>query len=1075
EAGRPELLLIRGGRLEAVEPDGTPWWRSEYRDLTGLIGVSDLNGDGRREILALARRSACAFDALTGAERWALPEGAFGETPPTAIVTARLGALLDPDQLDLYLTDGGCGDNGTGNGLRVHFAPDAPPTLSALIAGPRRNGRCGRWHTFAAPMVIVTDGDGLNAFDPTSGERQRCGQLPDAPPNGPLPHLRIPGAPAWYAFLPDAVVRLADDAEAQIDGCVGVIAPTWRRPLTGPRAEGAFIAELDGDDAPDLVLTVWRPDEARWAIEALAGADGHTLATLEDALALGPIAFDTDAPPAVLAALGEGATPARFQTLQAFAPGAEDFQARWPTPLTEARALLDPGLPAPTDRTPEFAAPVAWPHATGADLMLVRAVDGLDAALQRVDGAGRVIAATPLDGPPGAVRLGCLALGCAAGLPQFLALARFDGRVAVLDPALRPVAAAEDDGPPVFAPTGAAAVAVAFDGTARRPIVLTPGGLLAALDVENAAAPIRWQVTLGRPRRGATGPVIVPRPGRADGVLARDAAAGEAVWALFDAADGARVWRHALDANTHRPFGDVAVAPEDGGAVILRAELLLDPQAPPPADCPLRVDTDLFAPDPACPATAVIARVVTALDAETGACRWQRRLRPANPCGGPGNQTLSADAGAVHLTETNAARRLDPATGDDLALGDLGAFEGGVLRGGGWLHALGDGWLRVGGNGPIEARAADLSPRWAAANPPDLRLQGWIGRDAALTADAIFVSPGPGYPIGRWRAANGEFLGATGLREGAAEAHAPLAPDFADIIALRAADAVTSAGAPGVLATADDGVLYGLDETGALAWTRHHDARPGAPLVTVLGDDTPALLIPLSDGRVVVYGDPGPSGPRAVWDVPCPPVAACDAAVDIDTTEATDRLCATWPPLANAIGYEARALGPGGVVVRDFAPVERPIAELAGVTLVPGARYAVEVRARLPGGPSAPTASDGVEVINDAPPRVAVAALPPAVAVEAGEVLLIVRAEDDDRLAGWRLEARSLDGFGTWRLAAEPLNQRVFERQVRWTLEDRAKRPLPPGDYLVIASVVDRAFHRATADVRVVLCAGDCN
>ena len=97
---------------------------------------------------------------------------------------------------------------------------------------------------------------------------------------------------------------------------------------------------------------------------------------------------------------------------------------------------------------------------------------------------------------------------------------------------------------------------------------------------------------------------------------------------------------------------------------------------------------------------------VTALSLADGRCIWRTRINPFDPCYGPGRQTLSITAtegpSEIYVTESRAIRRLDVTNGDLIATGDLGIFEGGVGRGGGWIRAVDDGVIRIGGNGPPE-------------------------------------------------------------------------------------------------------------------------------------------------------------------------------------------------------------------------------------------------------------------------------------------------------------------------------------------------------------------------------------
>ena len=1059
----PDLLIARGGRLDALDATGAERWRTPVLDLRRIIAARDLDGDGRLEIVAAADRAVFAFDALTGELRWRSPDAPFADDRRLTAVQ-RVDVLdLDGDAIDdLYLSDGGCGDEGTGRGVGFRFAGAVFGEPLGIVAGPRHNGRCGRWQVFAdldaddRPELLVTDGDGIAAFDPLTGARRRCGGFA-APPNGPLPHL--PFGAARAAFLPDALVVFEPDAAGGDPSCPdGRLAERHRFALAATAA-GSGVFEIDGQ--PALITSAFDAATGRWRVHRLAAGTAAVL--IDDARLLGIVPGTSIA----IAALAESAAPARFGALMAFDLATDPPTPRWPLPIPRARLVLDH---APADRTPEFEAPLTLPGVAGPDLLLLRTglEDGLPTGLadriERVDLAGQRVAAAALGGDPGGI---LPATGAAA-----LVIGEPGGGVVLLDAALAPLAA------PIPAPSGAAALMLG-DGLFAR----TDAGVVARIDLDSER--VRWQVALGAASRSAILAV--------DGdVLARDARVGDAAWAVLAGDDGALRWRHRLDPDHFRPIGDAVVATADGAAaMVVRADLVLRPAewhgvhavgVDAPCEIEWHPEPDPAAPAPECPGTEVRPRVVRGLDPRDGTCRWRLVLRPHFPCGGPSNQALSvADAEGdgreeVYLTETDAIRRIDAATGELQTTVGLGRHENGSVRGGGWIRAGEGALIRAGGNAPVEAFALDLTPRWQAENPPGLRLQGWIGRDAWIHAGAAWTSPATGFPLVRARIDDGAEVSRTGLLGGVGLPDAALEAAYSDLRGLWPLADLD--GAPGALAVTDDGQLYALDAAGEVAWSRPHGAQVGAPVVMPIDPGGPrAIVLPAADGRVLVYGPPGPAAPPAVWDLPCPPRPSCDAADDIDATESTEQLCAAWIPLADAAGHEARVLGPGGAIVRGWTRAESPLV-IDGLALAPGSRYAVEIRAvaEVDGRPrpSLPRASDGVQVVNDAPPRVAVVARPAMLVPAEQPVQIGVRAEEDDRLAGWRLDVERADGTPVRRLAGGPLAARIFEAEARWDLTDRDKRPVPPGAYRVVAIFIDRAGNSGRAETAVVVCDERC-
>ena len=167
-----------------------------------------MNGDGRLEVLVMTLRSAVLLDALTVLVETA--NDAFGTEVPVRLSQLMLADFNGDQITDLYVADGGCNDEGSGRGAAFSFANGLEGVRMNVIGGPRVNGRCGRWQSTAdltgdgLRELVITDGRGLNGFDPRTGERVVCGTL-RKPPNGPLPHLQTADS-VFVVFLPDRIV-----------------------------------------------------------------------------------------------------------------------------------------------------------------------------------------------------------------------------------------------------------------------------------------------------------------------------------------------------------------------------------------------------------------------------------------------------------------------------------------------------------------------------------------------------------------------------------------------------------------------------------------------------------------------------------------------------------------------------------------------------------------------------------------------------------------------------------------------------------------------------------------------------
>ena len=97
----------------------------------------DVNGDGRLEVVVMTRRSAVLLDALTGAIRWRLPNDAFDTEVPVRLSQLIIADLTGDQIDDLYVTDGGCNDEGSGRGAAFSFADGFDGARINVVSGPR--------------------------------------------------------------------------------------------------------------------------------------------------------------------------------------------------------------------------------------------------------------------------------------------------------------------------------------------------------------------------------------------------------------------------------------------------------------------------------------------------------------------------------------------------------------------------------------------------------------------------------------------------------------------------------------------------------------------------------------------------------------------------------------------------------------------------------------------------------------------------------------------------------------------------------------------------------------------------
>ena len=1083
KAGAVSFVVARGGRLERFDEDGATPWRSELLGIEAVIDAADLDGDGRLEIVARSLRAVHVFDALGGALLWSLPLAPFGDD--TAIVAVETVFLvdLDGDGLpELYVTDGGCVHNGTGRGVVLSFAGSVTVPVTRAVIDVLRddtlvNGRCTRWQAFGDVdgdhrlELLLTDGAGLQAYDPLTGARKYYGEVPDTVGDGTEPHLAFPraGGEDRLVFDGGQVLRLGlqEGGTARAPGEPRSLRPRWRTTVGDEaRAVGSGLADLDGDGILD-VLTSARTGDA-WRVVALSGADGSEIAALDDAWVEAVVDLDGDGRAEVVLREAPAVSALAFGALRI------DHLGGAPPYLQAGPLIAGAALVRPADGRWDRVGALADPLTLGGRLVMIREVapDAARAGAIELWTDAAAVARRALDGDVGAVRPACVAgAGC-----ELLAVALDDGGLAVLDASLTPVDGREI--PRAAAPTGSTQVEI----SGGELVGLSPGGRVVGLNWRDPASGPRWVVDAG-PRPALQPPDVVIASGRGGEnlVITRLYVEGLAAWQALDAETGALRWVSLLDEDAYIPLPPAAVVP--GTDVMVRYDLVTSESAPPAPDCPIdRIEPEAFTPDADCPAELWYPRALTAIDLASGACRWRTILRPTR-CRRLVRQLVSVIGDALFVTETASVRQLDPATGEVLRAAPVDPFEGGIPRSGGWVRATGGEppLARVGGNGPLEFLNATLDLSGRAADVEGLRAQGWQGHDLVMGDGEVWIEPGFNLPLLRYPVAPVPAVsGTVGLRDGEASAgvaaHETVWPN---VTAMTRVQGLLD-GADGIAAVTDEGIVYGLALDGTVGWYHVFEGTLGSVRVGDLGGDGDLELIAaITDGRVVVLDDAPPPGPAGVWDLSCPPDPACDPGGDADETDSTDTLCAAWYALPDVDRYEVRVLGPNGAVIEGWRAVGSVrVATVDGLHLTPGVVYAVEVRGVRAQQPTNSASSDGVRVVNVGPPSVAVTLDRAELDLQGEPLTITVDASDDDLLAGWSLDVISEDGLVVRRLAGQPLAQPVFQGVRIWDGRDGDGDGIAvaPGVYRVVAAAIDRARNvgRDPEEKRVTVCDGPC-
>jgi hypothetical protein len=117
--GLPEIFFVRGSNVVGERLDGTPLWASPPVGAVAIVGLADLGGDGKQELVVrIGLNQTAVFDALTGALDWLEPSTQIGVTG-----AVRIHDLNGDGVPDLLIQEGICGNTaGTTPGVVYSFA-----------------------------------------------------------------------------------------------------------------------------------------------------------------------------------------------------------------------------------------------------------------------------------------------------------------------------------------------------------------------------------------------------------------------------------------------------------------------------------------------------------------------------------------------------------------------------------------------------------------------------------------------------------------------------------------------------------------------------------------------------------------------------------------------------------------------------------------------------------------------------------------------------------------------------------------------------------------------------------------
>ena len=800
------------------------------------------------------------------------------------------------------------------------------------------------------------------------------------------------------------------------------------------------LLDVDGDDHPEILVTVRPDDEAPWQVRALRARDGQPVAVWEDARLRGLVDVDGDGRRELILREGDSPTPQVYGTLVV-----RDSEGDVRYRLAGTAIVHAPEGFRQSRRTHDMRSdPLHFVVDGHGWLVVTRDVDGdgvID-EVQMVDDQGGIRGAMTVDGKTGAAAILRTALPGRPEPTDRLVLATTRHGVGIYDDALTLLNDQNDDGTADLRRSTGEALVAAGDvrgvGVAE-PVVIKDGRLIALTALGQA----RWSRYLHRSAEPPQIDQLVP-DGPSEIVVqdGRDAAATR--WLVLDGETGETIWSHARPSDVYRAQGPPVLVELDGapGIDLVRMDARLDEEG---------------------------GAVLVALRGADGQEIWQVSLPPSDT--GTGRPSaVDADGDGVPELYVAMGRdlcrlKLDGAGGppEVSTFRDAAEYPGAVLQATGYQPPL----LKTRGAGPLGAFSADLERRWT-ADPFGDPAQ-WLGRTAIVVGDEVWAQPGRGHAIGRWDLETGAGAGQIALAGGALLAD-PSDP-VTELPYLVALQDLRGDGRPGALAAGPDGDLYALTSDGGVAWARRFGVAIGDPVpADTDADGKLELLVPLGNGTLALLDEGGLPPPTEVWDNDGIDLAG-GADNDVDEVDSLSLRCADWPVVPEADGYQARVVNVIGFPLTEWTEVESTAICFGGIAMTPANVYAVEVRAWRQGrnGPelSDRTRSDGAIARDIWPPLARLTPQPTVVLSGARQLRIGLFAADDDRIAAWRLEVHTPDGAARLLTAQPAAAPQIHEDYLwQWAHNDGTGT----GDHQIIATVTDRAGNRTTARADFVIC-----
>lgn len=961
--GKTEVVYVTGGRVVAKLPNDDVVWETPPLEIGYLVGIDDLDGDGKPDIVVGARDHAYVLAGADGSVEWAEPDGEMG-----SLGAVRLGDVNGDGRPDVILQECGCcgvnsGKTGFAYSFGAAFAPTLLWTMPFVACGGSR-------------ALTLVNADGQGPAEVLLGAYQTLSLL-DGPTGAVL--ATTPALGTWTSVsncrgvdldgvAGEEIVCLLNSSDLpgtsqrkafalKYDPVAKTLLPIWSAVLA-PDAGGDLtwvdpILDLDGDGTLEVVVGA-KDAASVWSTVVLDAATGAVLDTIpgERLAGTAPIA----SPSSSLILTSAGTTLSAWTFSRAVVPptaiawtlpdrgvvAAPDWTRVRSTILASRVVTLD----LDTDGVQDLVAPKL---SAGANVTGYGATTGMPVELASFT--------FPMDVDPIAI----WAVPPLTKMYPQAAIATNDGYLVVYDAKLQPTNADASQGRPGLRVGGYYAagawrdlqrspVVASLDGGAAQAIVVRDSrSALLRLDASTATMvsppSLVWQKT------HAFAPAIVPG---LDGGKAGIACLGLAepvqtpatyvVHALH--ADGSAIWTQPIETT---PFNDLVPGTFDADGVPDLAVQWGDP-----GDVILRTRGISGATG----ATLWDAPPVT-----PGAGRQPAGIAVADWNGDGRDDIVQQAAGTRVTSGVDGSQLLAGGPGDSYFLPMLFDVQGDgsplevTLQGGfsparTLAHDLQSAvWTSVDDDRPYPYGAVGYCPQ-----PGWVLAEGSWQHPARLKVTAL-AGPSPGVYSTMVLAGGKAWLTEAAAIAGGAR--------IGQLTSATVSANLAGTNTPTAVVGSSDGWLYGVDLCQqSLAFAYGFNAAVGeAVFGDTDGDGRDEIIVSVADG--FLYGLKNEALPAPTGVIDTDPDNGITS-TDVDAITTADKLSCAWDAVPGAVKYEAAIVRAGFGFVTSPSWVSAGIGTSASffpLALVDGATYSCAVRAvDAMGHPSVDVVSDGVVV-----------------------------------------------------------------------------------------------------------------